>query len=327
MQQVRGKGPSPRRKAVGRRRAARKPLLARLPFLSERSARRLVDGAHRLADLPRALGRRPLRRAALVACIAFYGLTGLYAAVLNGSLDSVSNFGAQTYRSLAGLAPLSVEKIEIEGVKSGRRYRVLAALGVVPGQSILWLDTHRARTRVESLPWVKQATVLRLLPDRVRVTVEEREPYAVWQRGGVRSVIDEEGRVVSDASDADYAALPLVVGFGANVEARAFLDMIERWPSLAARMRAAVRVADRRWNIRLINGVDIRLPEKDAAAAIDELAALDEAYGLLQRDVAGIDLRLGDRVTIRLGEDAAMRREAAIKAREKALSKRKGAST
>jgi len=121
--------------------------------------------------------------------------------------------------------------------------------------------------------------------------------------------------------------LPLVVGFGANLEARAFLTLIQRWPNLAARMRAGVRVADRRWNVRLINGVDIHLPETGAAAAVDELAALDEAYGLLQRDIAGIDFRLSDRVTIRLTDDAAVRGEAAIKAREKALGKKKGADT
>jgi cell division protein FtsQ len=303
-----------------RARAARRPFLASVPFLSERSARRL-------ADIPRALGGRALRRAALVGCVAFYGLTGLYAAALNGAFDSFTGFGATAYRSLASFTPLAVDQIEITGVRTGHRYRVLAALGVVPGQSILWLDTHRARARVESLPWVKRATVLRLLPDRVKVSVEERQPYAVWQRGGVMSVIDEEGRIISDANGADYAALPLVVGFGANVEARAFLNMIERWPSLTARMRAGVRVADRRWNIRLINGVDIRLPEKGAAAAIDELTALDEAYGLLQRDIAGIDLRLADRVTIRLSDDAAVRRAAAIKAREKALGRKRGANT
>ena len=320
MQQVRGKGSSSRRSVAGKRHAARRPFLAEMPFLSERSARRL-------ADIPRALGGRTPRRAALIACIAFYGLTGLYAAALNGAFDSFTGFTATAYRSLASFTPWTVEKIEITGVKTGHRYRVLAALAVVPGQSILWLDTHRARARVESLPWVKRATVLRLLPDMVKVSVEERRPHAVWQRGGVLSVIDEEGRVISDASSADYAALPLVVGFGANLEARAFLTLIQRWPSLAARMRAGVRVADRRWNVRLINGVDIRLPETGAAAAVDELAALDEAYGLLQRDIAGIDFRLSDRVTIRLTDDAAVRREAAIKAREKALGKKKGADT
>ena len=311
---------SPRRNVAGKRRAARRLFLARFFFLPERIA-------HRLAGFPRALTGAELRRAALLACFVFYGLTGLYAAALNGAFDSSATFAATAYRSLAGFTPLTIGRIEIDGAKSGRRDEVMAAIGVEPGQSILWLDTRRSRVRIESLRWVKRATVLRLLPDVVKVSIEERRPYAVWQRGGVLSVIDEEGRVISDASGADYAALPLVVGFGANVEARAFLSLLQRWPSLVARMRASVRVADRRWNIRLLNGVDIRLPENDVAASIDELAALDEAYGLLQRDIAGIDLRLADRFTIRLTDEAATRRQAAIKARKRALGRNKGADT
>lgn len=307
----------PRRGVAGGRRAARKPLLARVLFLSDRTTRKFARYAG-------ALKGAELRRAALLACFAFYGLTGLYAAALNGAIDGSA---ATAYRSLSGLTHLTIGRIEVDGIKRGRRDEVIAALGVKPGQSILWLDTHRARTRIETLPWVKQATVLRLLPDVVKVSVEERRPYAVWQRGGSLSVIDEEGRVISDASNADYATLPLVVGFGANVEARPFFALLQRWPSLVARMRASVRVADRRWNIRLLNGVDIRLPEKNVAAAIDELAAIDEAYGLLQRDIAGVDLRLGDRLTIRLTDEAATRRQAAIKAREKAQGKKKGADT
>lgn len=318
MQQVRGKKVSPRRGVAGRRGMARKPLVARIFFLPDHIARRLGEFA---------LAGAALRRAGLLACIAFYGLTGLYAAALNGTLDSSAALAATAYRSLVGFTPLTIGRIEIEGVESGRRDEVVAALGVEPGQSILRLDTHRARDRIEALRWVKRATVLRLLPDVVKVSIEERRPFAVWQRGGALSVIDEEGRVIADAGSADYAALPLVVGFGANVEAKAFLGLLERWPSLKARVRAGVRVADRRWNIRLLNGVDIRLPERDVAAAIDELAALDESYGLLQRDIAGIDLRLADRFTIRLTDAAATRRQAAIKARERALAKNKGADT
>ena len=69
---------------------------------------------------------------------------------------------------------------------------------------------------------------------------------------------------------------------------------------------AAVRVADRRWNLKLRNGVEIRLPEEDAAGALDRLAELDEARGVLSSAVMAIDLRLADRVTMRLTPEAAV---------------------
>ena len=173
------------------------------------------------------------------------------------------------------------------------------------------LNAREARRRVEEIAWVKQAEVLRLLPDSIKVKVTERPPFAVWQWQGDLSVIDAEGVVIGPASQDDYAALPLVVGTGANKEAAALFELLARWPALRPRMRAAVRVADRRWNIRLFNGVDIRLPEVGVAAALDELAALEESYGLLQRDIAAVDLRLSDRITIRLSHPAAEQRRAA----------------
>jgi len=82
-------------------------------------------------------------------------------------------------------------------------------------------------------------------------------------------------------------------------------------------VRASVRVADRRWNLRLLNGIDVRLPETDVAAAFDRLVALDHAKKLLARDITMVDLRLPDRVTVRLSDAAAQARDEALAANKK----------
>ena len=82
-------------------------------------------------------------------------------------------------------------------------------------------------------------------------------------------------------------------------------------------------VAERRWNLRLKNGVDVRLPEFDVEQALDQLVALERDTKLSSRDITAIDLRLADRITVRLSEGAFLAHDEAAK---KKLQKLKGGS-
>jgi cell division protein FtsQ len=86
-------------------------------------------------------------------------------------------------------------------------------------------------------------------------------------------------------------------------------------------LRASVLVADRRWNLHLNNGIDVRLPDSNVADALDRLVALDRDKKLLSRDITTVDLRLPDRVTVRLSDAAAQARDEVLKANAK---KKKG---
>ncbi|MBZ0217610.1 MAG: FtsQ-type POTRA domain-containing protein [Fimbriimonadaceae bacterium] len=251
---------------------------------------------------------------AVSACAAFYVMTGAYGITIGGHLDPrVSEF-VESVAQVTTLSGLTVNEIEINGLSDEfRRGEVLAAMQIGYGEPIIWLNTNAARNRIENLSWIKNATVMRLLPEKLSVTIDERVPYAIWQINGRQTIIDADGIVISDELDDRFAGLPLVVGAGANEEAREFLSDLEHWPSIRSRLLAAVRVAERRWNIRLLNDVDIRLPESNPGAALDELVALDDAYGLLARDIVAVDFRVRDRITIRLTDEAALRRDAALK--------------
>ena len=80
-------------------------------------------------------------------------------------------------------------------------------------------------------------------------------------------------------------------------------------------------MAERRWNVVLANVIEVRLPEADAEQALDTVVQLDRDNKLLSRDIAMIDLRLSDRVTVRLSDDAAAARLEVLKAKN---AKKKG---
>jgi cell division protein FtsQ len=211
--------------------------------------------------------------------------------------------------------------ISLTGAKEVSREEILTTAGVTGRASLLFLDADAARTRLMANPWIGDAAVLKLYPDRLQITVTERQAFAIWQKDGRVSVVAADGTVLEPFVERRYVGLPLVVGDGAQRQAKDFLAVIDRYPDIRAMVRASILVAQRRWNLRLANGIDVRLPETDVATALDRLVELDRDKKLLSRDITVVDLRLPDRVTVRLSDAAAQARDEALASNKK---KKKG---
>jgi cell division protein FtsQ len=214
-----------------------------------------------------------------------------------------------------------IAAISLTGSKEVSREEILTSAGVTGRASLLFLDADAARTRLMANPWIGDAAVLKLYPDRLQITVTERQAFAIWQKDGRVSVIAADGTVLEPFVERRYVGLPLVVGNGAERSAKDFLTVIDGYPDIRSQLRASILVAERRWNLRLANGIDVRLPETDVVAALDRLIALDHDKKLLSRDVTMVDLRLPDRVSVRLSDAAAQARDEALAANKK---KKKG---
>jgi cell division protein FtsQ len=141
--------------------------------------------------------------------------------------------------------------------------------------------------------------------------------FALWQQGGRLSVIAEDGAVLEPYVSRRFLSLPLVVGKGAETRARDFLALLARYPQVHSVTKAVVFVGERRWNLRLKDGLDIRLPENDVGNALAALSKMDREDRLFSRDIVAVDMRLPDRLTVQLSEDAAKAREELFKDKKK----------
>ena len=222
----------------------------------------------------------------------------------------------------ANAAGFRIVSVALAGQHHVSRQEVLAAAGVTDTTSLLFLDVEQTRERLKTNPWIADATVLKLYPGELQIGIKEREAFALWQKDGQVYVIAEDGTVLGPYVSPRLIELPLVVGRGAETRAKEFLALLDRYPALRAFVRATVLVGERRWNLRLKNGIDVRLPETDIAPALARLVALDKEKNLITRDIVAIDLRLPDRVRVRFCAAARGSRFAASK--EKA--KKKGGS-
>jgi cell division protein FtsQ len=246
----------------------------------------------------------------LVASIGYGAVRGDHVPMIVETLKDWRDAGANSLG-------FRIAAVSLSGEKHVSRAEIIAAAGVSERTSLLFLDVEAARFRLKTMPWIADATVRKLFPDRLQIRVKEREPFAVWQVEGNLSLIAADGTVIGPLTDPAFASLPLVVGSGAQTKARDFLALLDRYPSVRDQVRASVLVAERRWNLKLRNQVDIRLPETDVGPALDTLVALDREKRLLARDILAIDLRLPDRIAVRLSDAAVQAREEARKPAKK----------
>lgn len=245
--------------------------------------------------------------------------TALYGAIRGGHLDAVGDSIHDAADAVAQTIGFQTAKIQLDGAKRLSRSDVLRIAGVTENSTLFLIDATATRERILRNPWVAEAAVRKLYPDRLEIVIEEKKPFAVWQNRGMFSIIASDGTVIDQllAAQVRDSGFPFVVGEGASTRAAAFLELLGRFPSIRSEVAAAVFVAERRWNLRMKNGADVRLPEENVDVALMRLVVLDIEKSILSRDVTVIDLRLPDRVAVRLSDDAEQLRDAAIKAKPK----------
>jgi cell division protein FtsQ len=234
------------------------------------------------------------------------------------SLGGHSQDFAQATTTAAGFA---IDDVKVSGARETSEIDILAQLGLDGTTSLVALDVAEARRKLAELPWVEPVSVRKIYPGTVEITLKERTAFAIWQHGDDLSLIERNGSVIAPLRDNKFSNLPLFVGRDAETAAAAFEKQFDAWPQIKARVRAYVRVAGRRWDLRLDNGIIVKLPEDNIARAMEVLSALEAEQALLERDIAAVDLRLEDRTTIRLTEGAAARRKVVLEQRTKELKK------
>ncbi len=247
-----------------------------------------------------------------------------YGAIKGGHGPQIFENAQDLCDAAANKLGFRISEVALAGEHEVGRDEILVLAGITDRSSLLFLDAARTRARLLSNPWIAEATVLKLYPDRLRIEIKERKPFAMWQKDGRVALIAADGTVLEAIVPSRFSALPLVVGKGAEQGAQDFLAVVSRYPMIAQMTEASVLVAERRWNLHLKGGVEVLLPEGEAGQSLQTLVDLDNSKKLLSRDITAVDLRLSDRVTVRQSEAAATTRGQALKDAEKAKKVKSG---
>jgi cell division protein FtsQ len=254
----------------------------------------------------------PRRTGVAATVLILLGSAG-FGVVKGGHVEEVTSALSDTRNAIANSVGFRITTVAINGRKQLTQDEVLATGGVNGRSSLLFLDAATVRDKLKANPWIADATVLKFYPGQLQIDIVERSAFALWQRDGRLSVIADDGAVLEPYVSRRFLSLPLVVGKGAETRARDFLALLARYPQVNSVTKAVILVGERRWNLRLKDGLDIRLPENDVGNALASLSRLDKEEKLFSRDIVAVDMRLPDRLTVQLSDEAAKAREELFK--------------
>jgi len=257
---------------------------------------------------------------ALLACFSIrHPVAWILCVVVMGALIAggyVARAGDTSRRAINAVitdAGFGIGAINITGARHTDPQDILAAAGFAPGQSIFAADIHAARRHLLSLEWVADAEVRRQYPGTITVSVVEKVPFALWETPNGTYLVERSGRTIGLFDPKSFPRLPMLAGDGAPQSAAALVDSVQAHRATAARVVGYQRVSDRRWNLLLNGDVIVELPEDGWQKELDALEHLIVDKGILERDIAEIDLRMHDDYffILRNGQKQQMRGNAA----------------
>ena len=294
--------------AVARASSTRRQASSRIAHIlgSSRSVR-----PRRSAGLP--IERRVPRFLGTGLALGFFTTVAVLGLWQGGHLDDFIRQHGEPHHAVARAFGLSLDQVTMSGISQISEREVLAAAGLDSKLALAFIDVNDVRERLERVPLIKSASVRKLYPNELVIALTERAPHALWQFNGELFIIAADGTVIDLMEDERFAGLPLVVGERANLRNKDYLALLDAAGPLRGRIRAGTLVSGRRWTLKMDNGMDVRLPELGAADALARLVKLEREQKILEKDVLAVDLRMPDRVVVRLTEEAASARAEALK--------------
>jgi len=219
--------------------------------------------------------------------------------VLSGSLQRGGEWARQQFLAVTADWGLVVDDILLEGREYASADVLLALINIRKGDPLFALDPVEAAELIKRIDWVKSVRVERRFPGTVYIAIEERQPLALWQKDRKLHLLDQDGEVISTGGMERFKDLIIVIGDDAPRRAPDLIEALGYEPAVKDRVEAASLIGDRRWNLSLDKGQEVKLPEDDMALALKSLADAQSSDGLMDKDVMSIDLREPGRIVVR----------------------------
>lgn len=194
-----------------------------------------------------------------------------------------------------------LETVLVSGVENISSETLLSKFPLKKGDSLVGFKAAELRDVLSEIDWVKEAVVERELPSTVKISIYEYKPIARLNDDSGVFVVDSTGHKITEVDEAAFKHLPLLRGDNAAENAAELFGLLmDKEIKLGADVVEARYIGNRRWDIGFSSGVWVRLPEHGSDKSLDVLKRLDEYKNVLTLDGTVVDLRLTDRIVLRL---------------------------
>ena len=198
-----------------------------------------------------------------------------------------------------------LDDITIEGRNKTPKEDILHVMNLKRGDNILEVDLIALGEKIKTLPWVKEVSVSRnYFPNVLHIRITEKSVKSIWQYKNEFYPIDEDGKII-ETEYVPQKGLLLIVGDGAPENIKALSEILKSDNELFSRVKAANFISKRRWDLifdDVEKGIVVKLPQDDVKEAWEKLVKLNKTKGILKRKLTFIDLRLKNKVIVKIGE-------------------------
>ena len=245
-------------------------------------------------------------RRVMVYALALGGLSLLLWSYFHGAALNTAIF--QAFEVCTARLGCKLEDVVVEGRRHTDKNQILTLLQLKRGHPLVSLNLEEARQKLKILPWIKAVRIERKFPATLVIRLSEKDPISLWHNAGKTYLIDRDGDRVETKEAHKYKDLPQITGSKAPSHMKDFFSLLEKFPALKARVTGATHLRSTRWNIRLDNKIDVKLPERHAGEALARLCEF-EHHQLMKQKIMSIDMRLPGQLILRLTPEAAQQQQ------------------
>jgi cell division protein FtsQ len=216
----------------------------------------------------------------------------------NGTFTRTWNSFSLFFSKKTSSYGLILKNTLIKGRSRTTLKEIFDTLKISPNDPLVNLDLDSAYAGLKQLPWIKDVIIERRWPDTLYITLTERKPLALWQHNQKIHLIDQDGAEILAPLIETHGNLPLVIGEGAPLFTQQLLDALAQTPSLKKLVTAAIRVGNRRWNLKFQNNLTILLPEDNLTQSLASLERLEKEMHIFEKAKTSIDLRVPKKMVL-----------------------------
>ncbi len=181
-----------------------------------------------------------------------------------------------------------IEEIHVENLTNLTTFEIQNLLQIDKKHSIFELNLKHIYKILKSHPLVQDVILERRLPNILYISIKENIAIALWQFKGKLSLITESGEIIHFTNFNKFRDLPYLIGEDANLYAQSLIDNLSSYPNLYTKLKYAVRIGKRRWNLIFEGDLKVKMPEKNFKSTLhylDNILAspnfLDKKYKIL----------------------------------------------
>ncbi len=218
---------------------------------------------------------------------------------MGGYINRAVDWSVQLKNETLASIGFRIENILLEGRVYSDAKLIMALVNMSKGDPLFAFDPTQAKEQIERMPWVESAEIERRWPDTLYIRLTERQPLAFLQKDKKLYLMDGKGEIINTNGLSRFQNLIVFIGEDSQQQAPAILAMLQAEPEILSRVETIKEIGGRRWDLVLKNGVTLKLPEKDSALALRQIADAQKSDQVLDKDIEHIDLRDHARMIIR----------------------------